>query len=168
MTSPISACGSAAANVNAAGTAIAPGVVIDCKWISSISQPHQRNMGCYINIEAWRSAPVRYLRMFAESDQCLAFRGLTCRNPGADRVGDMMCELFEHRRVRASALLHNFGKRVDAVHGYVICVLELVGAAGVAEIGILEQLIERHHLADQALLMTIALHRLQILAIGGL
>src|SRR6516164_10811800 len=42
-----------------------------------------------------------------------------------------------------------------------------IGSAGVAEIGVREQCIERHHLADHALLEGVAQHGLKVLSVVG-
>ena len=45
--------------------------------------------------------------------------------------------------------------------------LELLRADGIAEVGVLEQLLERPHLADHALLVHVALDGFEVLAVGG-
>src|SRR5262249_28827290 len=85
----------------------------------------------------------------------------------ASACGDMAAEPFERGHVVTT--------RVSWRGQLVILLLvsspksphsNLVGAAGVAEIGVREQCIKRQHLADHALLEGVAQHGLEVLAVG--
>jgi hypothetical protein len=64
-------------------------------------------------------------------------------------------------------LPNSTGTRASAVPGGGGELNIVRAAAGVAEIGVGEQLLERAHAVDQALLMAIKLHGLRVLAVCG-
>src|SRR5215813_11105029 len=138
-----------------------PGVVMDARWMSSISLRRA-------------SAQLVATSRSRASDSPCRMRSRNAISAAPSDVAAPAIQAPIESRTWSSSLLRraagmspvSIRANRTAKSSIALIASELFRAAGVAEIGIGEERVERRPAADETLLVGIAQHRLQVLAVG--